>query len=356
MNVDRVLENNALPFAAPFHLEDHRGFDTIVVVAKLAWQVGPNGRVRLAVPQRPIRLTAELRGGASSSIRYPSDHYCEKSGTDVIMLAKAYPPEGAEVRELDVSLRIEAASGTIAKRVRAFGPRVFVKKIRGVVPGPAELLSEPLPLCYEHAEGGTDPEDPAIRSATNPVGIGHVRDKAKLVGSEAYRLEPLDGKSPAGFGPIAAQWSPRRERYGTTDEAYYRRRYPVAPEDFDLRHNSDAHPDLWSETPLSGDEPIEILGATPEGAWRFKLPFYEPRFDLTMDDESRRLETHLDSMLIDIEDPGRRLVELCWRVCVRLPRKSERLDRIVVTNAIDVDRHYYDELRAEASPAPQELH
>jgi hypothetical protein len=359
MNPDRLLENNAIAFAAVFPLEDHRGFECAVALAKLALAVAADGSSRIAVPQREIRLGPSYRAGAGSSLRYPTDAYPEKPGTEVIMLGRAWPPAGSQATTLDVSVRVETGARTLHKAVRVFGPRVFTQKLLAVAPGPAGVLSEPVAIEYELAEGGTDRDRPHHnrgRDETNPVGIGHALDPVTLLGREAYRIEPLGGSRPAGFGPVSRDWSPRRQLFGTIDEAYQRRRYPVPPVDFDLKYNVDGHPDLWSPEPLVGDEPIEILGATPEAAWRFRLPRYRPRFDVLLDGRWQARETKLDTILIDIDDPADRIVELSWRCAVRLPRKSERLEKIRITNAVDLPRDYYDELHGQRPRAHDHSH
>ena len=338
MNVDRLLENNALPFAAPLRMTDEHGFDVVVVVARLAWQVSALGEARLAEPQRPIRINPVHHLGAASSLRFPSDHQPSKPGTDLLVLGRAYPPSGQSVTQLDVSVRLETGSHTLHKKLRVHGPRVFMKRLGGVAPGPARPFDHPVPLVYELAEGGRDPLHPDFSEPTNPVGLGKRKNRLELLESEAPRIELLGGDKPAGFGAIAPHWSPRAEWFGTTDGDYAERRHPVAPEDFDPRHFSDAHPDLWSETPLRGDEPIELLGLTPEGQWRFKLPPYQPRFDSRIDGESQELPSHLDTILIDVENPAERIVELTWRAKVRLPRKSERLQAITLTDKLPLPR------------------
>jgi len=112
-----------------------------------------------------------------------------------------------------------------------------------------------------------------------------------------------------------------------------------------VRFASFAHPDLWSPEPLRGDEPVEIVNAVPERVFRFRLPRYEPRFDVTQDGEERRWPTHLDTYLVDLTDPAARVVELTWRAAVPIPRKSERLERICVTNGTELPEGFYPALR-----------
>jgi hypothetical protein len=357
MNPERLLENNALPFAGVTLADDHRGFECALAIAKLAWRVTKEGTAHIAEPQREIRLSPTLYGGAGTSVKYPSDRFTEKPGTEVILVGRAFPPRGDKVvSHLDVSVRVESGTQTVKKAVRVFGKRVWTKKMMSVAPGPPAPIQEPIPLEYELAKGGVDPRhdtDEKGRDPVNPVGVGHRVDPNTLIGEPAHQLEPIEGAAPAGFGAIHRHWSPRKELYGTIDDTYYRRRHPIPPKDFDVRYNCDGHPDLWCATPLQGDEPIEIVNATPEGAWRFRLPLYKPRFDVLFDGEWSERETKLDSILIDLLDVEERILELTWRCCVRLPKKSERLETIRITNAIDVARSYYDEL---FRPAPHESH
>ena len=263
------------------------------------------------------------------------------------MLAKAWPTSGAPCPHVDVSLRVETGQQSLHKAVRVFGARHFEKKVLGVVPGQPQPLRDAVAISYEHAEGGSLPTNEQGETefdVVNPIGIGFARERRDLVGQPAFAIESLVGSAPAGFAPISRNWSPRVELFGTKDDEYMRTRFPVMPEDFDNRFNCDCHPDLWSEQPMRGDEPFVVVGATPEGTWRFRLPHYLPRFDATIDGEQQQLETKLDSILIDIESPHERIVELTWRASVRLPKKSERLEKIVVTNAVDVPSKYYDDL------------
>jgi hypothetical protein len=342
LNVDRFLDNRTPMVVVPMPMDDRHGREVLVVIAKLTWDVSPTGVASLAVPQPVVRLNeARAVEGIWSSVRYPSELIDEKPGTDVVLVGHAHPPADRQVTEMDVHLRVDASPRPLEKTVRVFGQRIYYKAVIGVAPGPAAVLGK-TPLLYELAFGGRDESDPAKIAVDprNPSGVGFATDKARLIGTRAPQLEVPDGKSaPAGFGPIPAHWSPRAERSGTHDKAWLTKRKPLWPVDFDLRHNSVAHPDLWSETPLVGDEPVEVLGATPEGAWRFRLPRYAPVFESThLEPNSAdptlpakrvktQLPTHLDTFLIDADA---RCVELTWRVAVPLPRKSELLESVLM--------------------------
>ena len=359
MNIERILDNRTLMPVACVPMDDRHGRDVLVVIAKLTWEVSAEGAAAIAVPQRTPRMADVPRSlEAWSSLQYASDLADEKPGTDVLMLGTAHPPPeatpgGKRATERDVTLRVQARHGAVQKTVRVHGPRVYYRSVLGVVPGPAAPLT-PTPLVYELACGGRDTADPSrvIHDPRNPVGRGVAADRGRLVGTPAHQLEdPIDPTRPAAFGPIPAHWSPRRERAGTYDAAWQRQRAPLRPFDFDLRHHVTAPPELWSETPLEGDEPVDVLGATPEGLWRFRLPHYAPVFHAIERGESRVCPTHLDTLLIDTDT---RTVELTWRVAVPLPRKTEHLQSIIVFASDELPADVRDALRRRLDDAAHE--
>ena len=131
-----------------------------------------------------------------------------------------------------------------------------------------------------------------------------------------------------GFAPLCRHWQPRVGFAGTHDADWQATRMPIAPVDYDPRFEVTVAHDQWSRAPLRGDEPVEVLGATPEGAWRFRLPRYEPEFAVTIRGQRRELQTHLDTFYIDAEE---RKVELTWRTTIPIPRKRELIERIEMT-------------------------
>jgi hypothetical protein len=100
---------------------------------------------------------------------------------------------------------------------------------------------------------------------------------------------------------------------------------PLLPLDFDPRFHVSVPHDQWSPTPLSPDHPIEVLGATEDGALRLRLPPDAPRFSSLAARERRSHPTFLDTILIDTRD---RRVELTWRVSIPIPGKLEHLDEV----------------------------
>lgn len=360
MNYDRLV-NRTLMTTHAEALEDIAGRRVLTVIAKMTWSVGATGEVSIAAPAQPVRQRDVTRsvGGESSLVR-PSDLCAAKPGTDVILVATAQPPMGRTVTEIDVGLRITASHGVIQKGARVHGPRVYQHGALGVVPGPAVSLS-PTPLIYELTYGGADRSDPMspLIDWRNPIGIGVARDRASLVGRPAPAIvdliRPLTDRAPApaGFGAIPAHWAPRSELAGTFDERWRRERAPLLPIDVDPRFFCSSAPGLWSAAPLRGDELIELVGVTPEGLLRFRLPYHPPVFtcDIRGEVKGRACPTHLDTLLIDSD---RREVELTFRTSIPAPRKLQAIERVVVEAESELPDRVVAEHRERSTAAPSE--
>jgi hypothetical protein len=317
--------------AAP--MKNPEGRDVMVVILKLTFAVGPDGRADLVEEgAADVDLLDTYNGedAAKSSIRRPSQVFDHKPGTDVILLGHAHPPIGRNVSHVDASLRV----GPVSKTVRAHGLRAWQSgTFGGLKPGPARAVREPVPLIYELAWGGADDADPMFPKAepTNYVGRGIVAAGQSPVDQPAAQLEypdrPIGGGAnvPAAFNPIHRHWHPRCTYAGTYDNAWEETRMPLPPIDFDPMFHVCVPRDQWSPAPLRGDEPFEILGATPEGAWRFRLPRVAPGFSSLSTSGRAEHRTHLDTVLVDA-DAYR--VELTWRASIPLPRKLEMLDHV----------------------------
>jgi hypothetical protein len=106
-----------------------------------------------------------------------------------------------------------------------------------------------------------------------------------------------------------------------------RDRMPLLPADFDERFHVCVPPDQWSLHPLRGDETIELHNVTEDGLLRVELPRIAPGFSSVSSGVRSHHRTHLDTILVDADLMR---VELTWRAAVRIPRKREMLQKIVV--------------------------
>lgn len=312
-------------------MKDKRGREFLVVILKYTFAVDAGGRVEIVPDGVQPYTTDECNGDdpATSSIRKPSDLAEEKPGTDVLLVGHAHP-QTREATHVDVSLSV----GPIRKVVRAYGLRAWQwGTFGGLTPGPARPIREPVPLIYELAWGGLDLSDPArpVGDPRNTVGRGVAREPRSLIGEPAAQLEdpknPIGRRdaAPASFGAIHRHWQPRASFAGTYDQTWMETKMPLLPDDFDTRFHVTAPLDQWSATPLRSDEMVEIIGATPEGTWRFQLPRISPGFSSFVGTTRSEHRTHLDTLLIDAD---KRQVELTWRAAVPLPRKYEMLESV----------------------------
>ena len=324
----------------PQQMVDKDG-EKLVAIVKATYELYPGQPLEVAVPKRRRLIRqADIPWGKKeiSSYMFPGDLCLRKPGTDVVVVARAHAPNGVPVPHFDAGIAI----GQLRKLVRVFGLRVWEAGGNGVTP-PTSGVTE-MEMRYDFAWGGSDASDPlkVVEEARNPVGRGVTRDNSVLTHKPAPSIEdPMQLISsvrtrpkPAGIGPIGRHWEPRRQYVGTYDENWLENIAPLTPPDQDDRVNCCATPDLWSATPLFGNEHVSLLNLVRGGGvTEFLLP--GTSVELRFECKGRAPETfvpHLDTVIIDAfdEEPGEPVaVELVWRASVRAPRHVKDANIIV---------------------------
>jgi hypothetical protein len=301
---------NRTPFAAQrCDIHDRSGAKTWLVVVRGTFRILPDGATEVAPEQEPVRLTPVYFGEPGrSSLQYEADMVPTKPTTDVLLHGHAYAPGGKPAPEVTVALAV----GPVRKALRAVGDRTWKASFFG------PRLSEPepfvkMPLVYERAYGGQSGE-PSQREPRNPVGRGFTVTKKDLLDRPAPNVEyPGDPERPAGFGPLARDWSPRRERAGTYDAAWQEQRRPLLPEDFDDRFFQAAPDDQQAPKYLSGGEEVELVNLTPGGRLRFRMPRVALGFTTRF---GRRRENHRANLHTVILEPDRMRLQLVWHTAL----------------------------------------
>jgi uncharacterized protein YjbI with pentapeptide repeats len=196
-----------------------------------------------------------------------------------------------------------------------------------------------VPVIYENAFGG--PSDPR-----NPVGRGHKSDELPLVEYVDQQVKrPTDQASPAGFGPIAAEWEPRKSMVGTFGADYVQKSWPGFPADFNPNYYNAAPPDQQVAGYLRGDEEIELENLHPtHGQFLTQLPGFRVicvREDI--DGRHELVPLVIDTLSINVD--SEQLV-LVWRgrITVRTPDALEiqQLGFLVERSAVPLnDASYY---------------
>jgi len=195
----------------------------------------------------------------------PLDEAMPKARAEVLLAAHAYTPQGKPQTTLDVALRL----AKIDKTLRVVGTREWQY---GLIPwyqvGPPQPFTT-MPLDYAHAFGGP-------RHPFNPIGIGYTGNRyAGLIGRNRGILPNLEDPlrpvrnhwkrlAPAGFGPLALNWQPRSQRFGSYRHKGPQQDAPGLAADADPLLFNMAPEDQWLDGYLQGGETYSLAGMHPE--------------------------------------------------------------------------------------------
>jgi hypothetical protein len=323
-----ALENQT-PYAADRNwTRDKQGVHVWVVAVKATFDFAPGGIVKLADEQLPPQVEPEFRGEpADSSLRLDSDLLAPKPSTDILLDGSAHAPKQRPAPTVPVSLRV----GKLEKSLVVHGPRLYYQGAVGVTTtSPQPFVTQP--IHYEWAFGGSDLADPDPRrhriDDRNPVGKGFAVDKRRLERQPAHTVEYLRGDpaktGPAGFGPLASHWTPRRQHAGTYDARWEKSRKPLLPTDYDPRFALSAPEDQRLGAPLQGGEVVTLVNLTPEGAIRFDLPRIRLAFRTRF---GKRVTEHAGMMTTVFIDAEKKKLCLVWQATLQvMPKQFDYLD------------------------------
>jgi hypothetical protein len=302
--------DNATPFAAERGFaRDRDGGEVWIACVKGTFLIGPDDSWSVADEQEPVlRVPTYLGEPGRSSLRYEADLILTKPTTDILLHGAAYSPRAEPATQVQVTLSL----GAVTKTLQITGDRVWTGARSGrTLTDPAPFVQ--MPLRYERALGGMAP-DKARTETRNPLGIGFASGERPPSAWAVPNVEHSGDsrpQDPAGFGPIARDWSPRRERAGTYDAAWMEQRRPLVPADFDDRFFQSAPDDQQTPRHLVGGELVELTNLTPEGLWRFRLP--RIALGATVRIGGRR-EHHSFKLHTVVLEPDTRRVLMVWHM------------------------------------------
>jgi hypothetical protein len=323
------------------------------VVAKATYSVAADGSTRLAAEQVPIHFGDVHEGDAGTTpVRYECDCVLTKPRVDVYVVGHAHAPAGRAVRRLDVELSL----GSIRKRLRVFGDRVWrgwgwfgYWKSR---PRPFVRM----PLALDRAFGGTDashknPKKHATEMR-NPLGRGFRKYRAPkaIIGSPLPNLEnprrPMRGwrsrPDPVFFACVPRGSTQRIRHAGTYDQKWIDDRFPYLPLDFDTRYFQCA-PDDQQLAELHGGELVRCVHMTPEREWTFRVPSQTCPMRIVRRKGHEELAPRLDTLVIE---PDERRCSLVWRASAPVGGKLHDVLKVIVGETSPGER------RALASQKP----
>ncbi len=300
------------------------GGHQLTIVFKAGFSFDGQGRLQPLDQPLPLEETDRYRGKpGQSSLAAACETVPYKQGGEILLHATAQAPgQGRAVAEVSAGLRCGDDSFW-EKTLRIFGPRIWNSGLLGASPGkPAHL--EPVPIIYENAYGGADPNHPEKLYAPNPVGKGFSA-KGWRIGRLAlpqievaphFITSPAQRVPPAGFGPLACLWEPRLKNFAEVEEK------ALLSGGSPFGANPPA--DLWNAAPLdqrfpapfAGGESLLLKGLVADGGEQgimLHLPIVQPALRLVFGQRVRPLNPVCDTLLVDCH---RRQLALVWRAAV----------------------------------------
>ncbi len=312
--------HNATPFAATAQFErDEKAAAYWCVWIKASFDVGDDGRVRLAAEQAP--LVTQPQTDEAGLLLADVDLSLPKSATDILVQGESAPPK--DWRQ-GTAYPVAAAVGGWSK-VLTVRPAATWRWMKGAQVNDDSAAG--IALSYAQGFGGTitDEAGQEQRYEPNPVGKGFAPDAGRGDRVAAPRLfhagevwkGPKDRPRPAGFGPIARHWLDRANLAGTFDTDWMQTRAPLLPKDHDPAFRHAAPKDQRYDGHLKGGEVVKLThiawgdgGTAPE----FTLPV----LDFAVDSHFRGAWVPQDMRIETLAlDPGQKQFSMCW--CGALP-------------------------------------
>ena len=264
-----------------------------VAICKGSWHYDRLGHLAPLAKPYPIIAQDSFYGRANlSSISSAQENVLHKSGAELFVYGKAYPPAACVESHCQIDIEF-STERQWQKSLLLFGSRQWQQKGDAYVISPAASLAE-LPLRYEYAFGGGDPKNPY---ALNPVGLGYIVARQQVCGAQLPQIE-IPGQRitsiyqhplPAGFGPLPSAWCgssmSQRAHVAPPDQRF--QQYFHGGEKFSLRH-------------LCRDQ----------AHLEFILPSIRPKIELSTTTGERDFNLQCDTVIIDTE---RQHVHMIWR-------------------------------------------
>lgn len=333
MSVTATIDNRT-PFDVKTHIRLDADGQEVMVVMLSASFVDPEGDGRLQPATEGLPVTfGDVPFGepGRSSTRYESDIAPVKPGAEIIVNGSAHAPNGEPVEEMRVGLQV----GGLTKVLTVTGDRLYDA---GAFSRPHPFST--LPIVWERAYGGTTADGGAMEWR-NPLGIGHrgARSADPGVLTEAPNItlagerydRPSDRVTPASFGCVGRGWQPRIALAGTYDQAWLDEQWPLPPHDYDPAHDFAAPAD--QRLPQLSGETVTLVGLTPDGRWRFRVPTITAPLRLLHADRTDVVGFSPDTLIVE---PDLRRVTLKARHAFRLRRNAPPLRELIVGHVTGV--------------------
>jgi uncharacterized protein YjbI with pentapeptide repeats len=262
------------------------------IVVKATFQLVHGGLARLLAPLALVQQDEPTVQGASVTRARETAPHMPNAG--VVLTGHAHAPDGRAVPSMSVRLGISRERPLVDKTLHVFGSRAAANPT-------ATMPFQKMPIVYERAFGGAGVWE-------NPVGTGGPGSRAL-----PNIVDPRDPRFPAGFGPLAGQWAPRRGFLAGAGPAALQQPIFETPRGFDWRYFQTAPVDQQLDG-LRGDEWILLDGMHPQLARvQTRLPQVRAlarRRTAGNDGADQPIELRGDMLVIDADNE---VASLVWR-------------------------------------------
>ena len=329
--------------------KDNEGQPVFSVLVKRTYDIRPEGRLMRCAKARPLVQIDEYYDGGEpewATVKSENDFAPFKLATDVVLIGKAFAPEGKPVPQLDVTVEV----ATHRKILRVTGDRrcLYRGKVPPVFGDPVPFTE--MPIRYDRAYGGRDilsnPEEP-FYYPRNDLGVGvvlkntketveglplpNIEDPTDLLTPDRLIFEVPDHWSgqplPDGLGWFQRTWYPRCSFTGAfpayvgIDTVLREETLGLVPKGqialskqfkiptYDLRFNSGASRGLVLPF-LHGAEIFRLINLTPTGPLVFKLPGETPSIMLDIGLGENELKPFLHTVCVRLEEMK---LDMLWR-------------------------------------------
>lgn len=243
---------------------------------------------------------------ADSSLARAGDGVPFKTGTDCLFYGTARPPRDG-MRGCGVRVTANTAAGGFDKSLRVAGRRYWQRSPVGLVPSKPEPV-QPTPLCYEYAFGGVDRKARELETR-NPVGMGLNERRITAKGAELPRIEyPKAAMTswskrppPAGLGPIAPGWEPRRRRNDQLDTEALAAGLCPYPDPVPEGLYNTAPEDQRLPAPVTGGERLMLTGFGQACPSPIQLTLPKPDLHLRVTDGHHASTVELTTDTVEID-------------------------------------------------------
>ncbi len=273
---------------------DFEGPFLVVVVLKVTYEVGDDGKVRIAEKQVPLQYEEKKTDLGV----LPGDFACQKPLVDFMILGRAYAHGGDPTEQMTVRLKV----GKFERKLLVFGDRKWIKKENGLVPSDPEPFTT-MPVSYDNAYGGVAKAlGYDIPHPYNPDGKGYVLEEKYAEGLSLPNIEDPEDlitswdcrPIPAGFAPVPVASMFTVDRGVEIDGE--RMQQQIRPEIFQC-----AHPKLTFPEISPGSE-VLVEGMTDNGLLRFSLPRLQAEINVQLGEKKYSNPGRIDTVCLFTEE------------------------------------------------------